>query len=155
MNVPLSTAAAGALAVRPVPITTVSPRPSMSNTASVAVRDHGSCAPMSAHPIPSSSRCLARSTTSAGTSDRDTSATQVASLPVGPSGAVAAVTSTPQMYACYTYIITALQAQQSRCIGPMLGALMSVHDFRSSAEVTAGAGVPLHRQLFLVLHDEI
>ena len=33
---------------------------------------------------------------------------------------------------------------------------MSVHDFRSSpAEVTAGAGVPLHRQLFLVLHDEI
>jgi GntR family transcriptional regulator len=38
----------------------------------------------------------------------------------------------------------------------MLGALMSVHDFRASpAEVTAGAGVPLHRQLFLVLHDEI
>ena len=32
---------------------------------------------------------------------------------------------------------------------------MSVDDFRSSAEVTAGAGVPLHRQLFLVLHDEI
>jgi len=33
---------------------------------------------------------------------------------------------------------------------------MSVHDFRSSpADVTAGAGVPLHRQLFLVLHDEI
>jgi GntR family transcriptional regulator len=38
----------------------------------------------------------------------------------------------------------------------MLGALMSVHDFRSSpAEVTTVAGVPLHRQLFLVLHDEI
>jgi GntR family transcriptional regulator len=38
----------------------------------------------------------------------------------------------------------------------MLGALMNVHDFRSSpAGVTAGAGVPLHRQLFLVLHDEI
>jgi GntR family transcriptional regulator len=38
----------------------------------------------------------------------------------------------------------------------MLGALMSVHDFRASpAGVTAGAGVPLHRQLFLVLHDEI
>jgi GntR family transcriptional regulator len=37
----------------------------------------------------------------------------------------------------------------------MLGALMSVHDFRSSTEVTAAAGVPLHRQLFLVLHDEI
>src|SRR5258705_1840863 len=38
----------------------------------------------------------------------------------------------------------------------MLGALMSVHDFRASpAEVMAGAGVPLHRQLFLVLHDEI
>ncbi len=33
---------------------------------------------------------------------------------------------------------------------------MSVHDFRSPpADVTAGAGVPLHRQLFLVLHDEI
>jgi GntR family transcriptional regulator len=33
---------------------------------------------------------------------------------------------------------------------------MSVNDFRSStAGVTAGAGVPLHRQLFLVLHDEI
>ena len=33
---------------------------------------------------------------------------------------------------------------------------MSVHDFRSSpAEVTTVAGVPLHRQLFLVLHDEI
>jgi GntR family transcriptional regulator len=38
----------------------------------------------------------------------------------------------------------------------MLGALMSVHDFRSTpAGLTAGAGVPLHRQLFLVLHDEI
>jgi GntR family transcriptional regulator len=38
----------------------------------------------------------------------------------------------------------------------MLGVLMGVHDFRSTpAEVTAGAGVPLHRQLFLVLHDEI
>ena len=38
----------------------------------------------------------------------------------------------------------------------MLGGLMGVHDFRSTrAEVTAGAGVPLHRQLFLVLHDEI
>src|SRR6185437_11105786 len=108
MNVPLSTAAAGALAVRPVPITTVSPRPSMSNTASVAVRDHGSCAPMSAHPIPSSSRCLARSTTSAGTSDRDTAATQVASLPVGPSAAVAAccvaaVTSAPSDV-CLLYV---------------------------------------------------
>src|SRR6476660_7154964 len=74
MNVPLSTAAAGALAVRPVPITTVSPAPSMSATASVAVRDHGSCAPISAQPIPSTS---------------DSSATQVASFPVGPEGAVA------------------------------------------------------------------
>ncbi len=38
----------------------------------------------------------------------------------------------------------------------MLSGLMGVHDFRSTpAEVTAGAGVPLHRQLFLVLHDEI
>jgi GntR family transcriptional regulator len=38
----------------------------------------------------------------------------------------------------------------------MLGALMSVHDFRSPpADVTAGAGVPLHRQLFLVVYDEI
>ncbi|MDT7794425.1 MAG: hypothetical protein QOD59_3861, partial [Mycobacterium sp.] len=34
----------------------------------------------------------------------------------------------------------------------MLSGLMGVHDFRSTpAEVTAGAGVPLHRQLFLVL----
>src|SRR5215470_5375147 len=32
---------------------------------------------------------------------------------------------------------------------------MSVHEFRPTAGVTAGAGVPLHRQLFLVLHDEI
>jgi len=33
---------------------------------------------------------------------------------------------------------------------------MSVHDFRPApAAVAAGAGVPLHRQLFLVLHDEI
>jgi GntR family transcriptional regulator len=35
----------------------------------------------------------------------------------------------------------------------MLGALMGRYDAR--AAVTAGAGVPLHRQLFLVLHDEI
>jgi GntR family transcriptional regulator len=33
---------------------------------------------------------------------------------------------------------------------------MSVHDFRSGpAAVAADAGVPLHRQLYLVLHDEI
>jgi GntR family transcriptional regulator len=32
---------------------------------------------------------------------------------------------------------------------------MSVHEFRPTAAVTVGAGVPLHRQLFLVLHDEI
>jgi GntR family transcriptional regulator len=38
----------------------------------------------------------------------------------------------------------------------MLGTLMSGHDDRSGrAEVMAGAGVPLHRQLYLVLHDEI
>jgi GntR family transcriptional regulator len=37
----------------------------------------------------------------------------------------------------------------------MLGVLMSVHDSRSTPAVTASAGVPLHRQLFLVLHDEI
>src|SRR5262245_4348699 len=62
----------------------------------------------------------------------------------------------PQMSACYTYITTAVQPQETDRIRSMLGALMSVHDFRfSPAGVTAGAGVPLHRQLFLVLHDEI
>jgi GntR family transcriptional regulator len=40
--------------------------------------------------------------------------------------------------------------------GPMLGFLMTAHEFRAvPAELTTGAGVPLHRQLFLVLHDEI
>jgi len=33
--------------------------------------------------------------------------------------------------------------------------LMRVHDVRIATELSAGAGVPLHRQLFLVLHDEI
>jgi GntR family transcriptional regulator len=38
----------------------------------------------------------------------------------------------------------------------MLEPLMGVDDVRSAqTAVTAGAGVPLHRQLFLVLHDEI
>jgi GntR family transcriptional regulator len=38
----------------------------------------------------------------------------------------------------------------------MLGFLMSLPEFRAApAELTTGAGVPLHRQLFLVLHDEI
>src|SRR6476620_6944136 len=136
MNVPFSTAAAGALAVRPVPMTTVSPRPSMSSTASVAVRDHGSCAPMSAQPIPSSNRCLARSTTAAGTSDSDSSATQVASFPVGPSGAVAAccvsavkATSDPSDV-CLLYVYNNCSSNaRNQLGGPMLGALMSVHDF--------------------------
>ncbi|ELP45891.1 hypothetical protein D522_14235 [Mycobacterium avium subsp. paratuberculosis S5] len=88
MNVPLRTAAAGALVRRPVPMTMLSPLPSRARTASVAMRDHGSCAPTRAQPMPSSSRCLARSTTGAGTSSRVSSATQVASSPVGPTGSV-------------------------------------------------------------------
>ena len=161
MKVPLSTAAAGALAVRPVPITTVSPAPSMSSTASVAVRDHGSCAPISAQPIPSSRRCLARCRTAAGTSTSDSSATQVASFPVGPEGAVAGscvvtVTATPKdVLLLYLYNNTSSTAR-IESNAPYAWGLMSVHDFRPAPEaVAAGAGVPLHRQLFLVLHDEI
>src|SRR5258705_1158176 len=129
----------------------------MSSTASVAVRDHGSCAPISAQPSPSRRRCLARSSTTAGMASMESSATQVASVPVGPGGAVTviAISRSAQGLCCYTYITTAVQAQESEVTPAMLGALMSVHDFRSPAGVTAGAGVPLHRQLFLVLHDEI
>jgi hypothetical protein len=72
--------------VRPVPMTTVSPRPSRSSTPSVATRDHGRPAPISAHPMPSSNRCLARSRTRSGTSARSKSATQWASAPVGTPG---------------------------------------------------------------------
>ena len=53
------------------------------------MRDQGSCAPTRAQPMPSSTRCLARSRTEAGTSSSVVFATQVASRPVGPVGSVA------------------------------------------------------------------
>ena len=88
MNVPFrSAAAAGPLPV-PQPISGVSPGASNASTASTATRDHGSCAPIRAQPRPSSSRCFARSLTSRGAWSSVKPATQLASWPVGPSGAV-------------------------------------------------------------------
>src|ERR1700749_1407279 len=158
MKVPLSTAAAGPLVDSPVPITTTSPLDSRLRTAPVATRDQGSCEPIRAQPMPSRSRCLARSTTSDGTSSSVRSATQVASLPVGPSGSVAALGCTAVivgppsvLYACYIFI-----TNTDRCGKGSVKALVLMRETSGVAgPVTAGAGVPLHRQLFLVLHDEI
>src|SRR5580692_2566559 len=71
------------------PISAESPASSSAVTPSTPIRDQGSCAPTRAQPIPSSTRCLARSRTEAGTSASVVFATQVASRPVGPAGSVA------------------------------------------------------------------
>src|SRR5580704_1239228 len=77
------------VALPPQPISAESPASSSAVTPSTPIRDQGSCAPTRAQPIPSSTRCLARSRTEAGTSSSVVFATQVASLPVGPAGSVA------------------------------------------------------------------
>src|ERR1700690_634285 len=77
------------VALPPQPISAESPASSSAVTPSTPIRDQGSCAPTRAQPIPSSTRCLARSRTEAGTSARVFSATQGASRPVGPAGSVA------------------------------------------------------------------
>src|SRR5580704_13958854 len=77
------------VALPPQPISAESPASSSTVTPSTPTRDQGSCAPTRAQPIPSSTRCLARSRTEAGTSSSVVFATQVASRPVGPAGSVA------------------------------------------------------------------
>src|SRR6204780_5606377 len=77
------------VALPPQPISAESPASSSAVTPSTPMRDQGSCAPTRAQPIPSSTRCLARSRTEPGTSPSVVFATQVASRPVGPAGSVA------------------------------------------------------------------
>src|ERR1700683_104282 len=77
------------VALPPQPISAESPASSSAVTPSTPIRDQGSCAPTRAQPIPSSTRCLARSRTEAGTSLSIVCATQVASRPVAPAGSVA------------------------------------------------------------------
>jgi hypothetical protein len=79
MKVPLSKAATGAVALRPHPIMLHGPSASRAMTDSTAVRDHGSWAPTSAQPTPSSSSNLARSRTVSGTALKSKLASQVAS----------------------------------------------------------------------------
>ena len=66
------------------------------------------------------------------------------------------VTATPKdVLLLYLYNNTSSTAR-IESNAPYAWGLMSVDDFRPApAAVAAGAGVPLHRQLFLVLHDEI
>src|SRR5271154_4881391 len=88
MKLEFTIAADVALVVRPPqPTSAESPASSSAVTPATPMRDQGSCAPTRAQPIPSSTRCLARSRTEAGTSASVVSATQVASRPVGPAGA--------------------------------------------------------------------
>src|SRR5580693_4222021 len=90
MKLEFTMAADVALAARPShPISAESPASSSAVTPSTPMRDQGSCAPTRAQPIPSSTRCLARSRTEGGTSLSVVFATQVASRPVGPAGSVA------------------------------------------------------------------
>ena len=70
----------------PHPTCAASPELSSAVTPSTPIRDTDSCAPTMAQPMPSSTRCLARSRTEAETSSSAVSATQVASRPVGPLG---------------------------------------------------------------------
>src|SRR5450755_2925147 len=76
------------VALPPQPISAESPASSSAVTPSTPIRDQGSCAPTRAQPMPSSTRCLARSRTEAGTSSSVVLATQAASRPVGPAGSV-------------------------------------------------------------------
>src|SRR5271170_1537367 len=90
MKLEFTMAADVALVARPPqPTSTESPTSSSAVTPSTPTRDQGSCAPTRAQPMPSSTRCLARSRTEAGTSASVVLATQVASRPVGPAGSVA------------------------------------------------------------------
>ncbi len=79
-----------ALVARPSqPISAESPALSSAVAPSTPMRETGSCAPIRAQAMPSSTRYLARSRTDAGTSSSVVLATQVASRPVGPAGSVA------------------------------------------------------------------
>src|ERR1700678_2145735 len=90
MKLEFTMAAEVALVARPSqPISGGSPALSSAVTPSTPMRESGSCAPTRAQAMPSSTRCLARSRTEAGTSSSVVCATQVASRPVGPAGAVA------------------------------------------------------------------
>src|ERR1700677_1125745 len=90
MKLEVTIAADAALgALPPQPISAQSPASSSAVTPSTPIRDQGSCAPTRAQPMPSRTRCLARSRTEAGTSSSVVFATQVASWPVGPAGSVA------------------------------------------------------------------
>jgi hypothetical protein len=80
---------AGALVVVPQPISGTAPSPSIASTARTAVRDHGSCAPISAQPSPSRTRWVARSRTAPGICSRPASASHAARVPVGPAGSLA------------------------------------------------------------------
>src|SRR6202451_1006638 len=89
MKLEFTMAADVALVARPPqPTSTESPALSSAVTPWTPIRETGSCAPMRAQPMPSSTRCLARSRTEAGTSSSVVLATQVASRPVGPAGFV-------------------------------------------------------------------
>jgi len=68
-NVQVTIAAEVALVALPSqPISAESPASSSAVTPSTPIRDQGSCAPTRAQPMPSSTRCLARSRTEGGTS---------------------------------------------------------------------------------------
>src|SRR5271169_2266558 len=89
MKLEFTMAADVALVARPPqPISAESPVLSSDVTPSTPMRETGSCAPTRAQAMPSSTRCLARSRTEAGTSSSVVLATQVASRPVGPAGSV-------------------------------------------------------------------
>src|SRR6266702_6185172 len=88
MKVPLSSAAAGPDVARPQPMIVLSPLPSKRAMVSTASADHGSFAPTSAQPMPSSSRYLARLRTAAVTSSSDNLVSQLESVPVTPAGSV-------------------------------------------------------------------
>src|SRR5271155_1333620 len=89
MKLEFTMAADVALVARPPqPTSAESPASSSAVTPATPIRDQGSCAPTRAQPMPSSTRCLARSRTEAGTSSSVVFATQAASRPVGPAGSV-------------------------------------------------------------------
>src|SRR6202050_4448195 len=89
MKLEFTMAADVALVARPPqPISTPSPASSSAVTPSTPMRDQGSCAPTRAQPMPSRTRCLARSQTEAGTSSSVVLAPKGASRPVGPAGFV-------------------------------------------------------------------
>src|SRR5580693_7077294 len=106
MKLEFNMAADVALVARPSqPTSTESPASSSAVTPSTPMRETGSCAPMRAQPMPSSTRCLARSRTEAGTSSSVVLATQVASRPVGPAGSVAGRAAATSVKCSYDTIL--------------------------------------------------